>query len=516
MNSIDSLWRRRRIRFPTRMLAGGFAVMLVVLLAPGWTYWQSLNHVQIVVDGQAQVVRTRARDVAALFAQIGYRPRPEDQVSLPAEPLSAQARLVIRRARPIRVEADGYITEYWTRATTLGQFLAEQRQHDRADVWRQGMFLGPHDQVLLAGAPADHETTLPPPVWTAPRDGLPHAAWTQTTPPLTVAIRRAIPITLLDGDSAPATFSTLAATVGEALAVAETPIYQGDAVFPPLASRLQPGQRIVIQRSLPLTVQVDGRTLATRSRRKTVGDALGEMGAALVGLDRVAPPLYANLRAYTDIRVTRVREDVIYEEQHIPFQVVFVADDNLPIDQQRIVNSGSQGILRSRYRLRYEDGVEIGRDLEDKWTAATPQNKVIAYGRKIEPITIDSPDGPITYWRKMRVYTTSYSPARSGTPPSAPWYGRTRIGLTLSKGLVAVDPSVIPMRQRLYVPGYGLALAADTGGGVKGRFVDLGYDDANYQSWHWWTDIYLLWPPPPAYSINYMLPNYPRYPDRRR
>lgn len=482
--------------------------MLVVLLAPGWTYWQGLNPVQIVVDGQAHVVRTRAGDVAALFAQIGYRPRAEDQVSLPADPLTAHARVVITRARPIRVDADGSITEYWTRAATLGEFLAEQRG--------KGIVLSPHDQVLLAGALAGPETSFPPPVWMAPRDGLPHPAWTQTTPPLTIAIRRAIPITLLDGDSAPAVFSTLAATVGEALAAAETPIYQGDAVFPPLASRLQPGQRIVIQRSLPLTIQVDGRTLATRSRQKTVGDALGEMGVALVGLDRVAPPLHASLRAYTDIRVTRVREDVVYEEQHIPFQIVFMADDNVPIDQQRIVHSGSQGVLRSRYRLRYEDGVEIARDLEDKWTAAAPQNKVIAYGRKIEPITIDSPDGPITYWRKMRVYTTAYSPARSGTPRSAPWYGRTRIGLPLSKGLVAVDPSVIPMRQRMYVPGYGLALAADTGGGVKGRFIDLGYDDASYQSWHWWTDIYLLWPPPPAYSINYMLPNYPRYPDRRR
>ena len=49
----------------------------------------------------------------------------------------------------------------------------------------------------------------------------------------------------------------------------------------------------------------------------------------------------------------------------------------------------------------------------------------------------------------------------------------------------------------MYVPGYGLARAGDTGGGVKGKFVDLGFSDDDYQSWHWWTDIYLLTPVPP-------------------
>ena len=109
----------------------------------------------------------------------------------------------------------------------------------------------------------------------------------------------------------------------------------------------------------------------------------------------------------------------------------------------------------------------MARSLEDAWVVREPQDRVIAYGRKIDPTTIDTPDGPITYWRKIRVYANSYSPARSGTPRSAPWYGRTRIGLPLAKGLVAIDPSVIRMQQRMYVPGYGFGMAADTGGGVR-------------------------------------------------
>jgi hypothetical protein len=86
----------------------------------------------------------------------------------------------------------------------------------------------------------------------------------------------------------------------------------------------------------------------------------------------------------------------------------------------------------------------------------------------------------------------------------------------LTKGIVAVDPDVIPLKTNLYVPGYGLARAGDTGGGVKGKFVDLGYDEWNYQSWHWWSDVYILTPVPPADEIAWVLPDWPRFPDRRR
>jgi hypothetical protein len=74
------------------------------------------------------------------------------------------------------------------------------------------------------------------------------------------------------------------------------------------------------------------------------------------------------------------------------------------------------------------------------------------------------------------------------------------------KGLIAVDPRYIPLGTRLYIPGYGFAVAADTGGGVKGRFVDLGYSDNDYQSWSRVITIYFLTPTPPAGSIVWLIP----------
>jgi 3D (Asp-Asp-Asp) domain-containing protein len=62
------------------------------------------------------------------------------------------------------------------------------------------------------------------------------------------------------------------------------------------------------------------------------------------------------------------------------------------------------------------------------------------------------------------------------------------------------------LRTELFVPGYGLGVAGDTGGGVRQYHIDLGFDDDNYESWHTWVDVYLLEPLPPEGSIPWILP----------
>jgi 3D (Asp-Asp-Asp) domain-containing protein len=54
--------------------------------------------------------------------------------------------------------------------------------------------------------------------------------------------------------------------------------------------------------------------------------------------------------------------------------------------------------------------------------------------------------------------------------------GMTAIGRRAGRGIVAVDPRVIPLGTRLYIPGYGPAIAGDTGGSIVGRRIDLGFD----------------------------------------
>ena len=53
--------------------------------------------------------------------------------------------------------------------------------------------------------------------------------------------------------------------------------------------------------------------------------------------------------------------------------------------------------------------------------------------------------------------------------------GSTALGVPVGKGVVAVDPKLIPLGTKLQVPGYGQGLAADVGYAIKGRIIDLWF-----------------------------------------
>jgi 3D (Asp-Asp-Asp) domain-containing protein len=159
------------------------------------------------------------------------------------------------------------------------------------------------------------------------------------------------------------------------------------------------------------------------------------------------------------------------------------------------------GVDAARTRIRYENGLEIWRRVEDSWIALEPQPQVMGYGTKIEVKSIDTPQGVLEYWRAAPMYATSYSPCRifQGRCDSV-----TASGATLQHGVAAVSLSHYGSMagSRVYVPGYGIATILDAGGGIPGRsWIDLGYSDENYVSWHEWVTVYFLTPVPPEELI---------------
>jgi 3D (Asp-Asp-Asp) domain-containing protein len=68
-------------------------------------------------------------------------------------------------------------------------------------------------------------------------------------------------------------------------------------------------------------------------------------------------------------------------------------------------------------------------------------------------------------------YTCDYQ--STGKSSDDPGFGRTASGLKAAYGVVAVDPSVIPLGAKLYIKGYGYAVAGDTGSAIKGMRIDL-------------------------------------------
>jgi uncharacterized protein YabE (DUF348 family) len=484
------------------LLAGAVALLGLGLARTGVP-------VTVDVDGHRYPVRTHSATVGEVLRHAGFDLYPEDLVwpSL-ADAVEPGATIRVQRAMPATVRADGHVHQLRTQATSVGGLLADA-----------GVGVGPADEIWLGQRQVRLDSPLEV-VAAAGRQvsyrggGRQDLAATVTGSPL-VVVRRAVSFTLDDGGQLE-TLHTTASTVARALQQRGVHLYLGDQVSPGLQEPVKPGVTVSILRSVPVQIRVDGRIVHTRSRSQTVAGLLGQEGIALVGRDRVEPDLSDPLRAGMTVQVTRVREEFVVEFEPIPFATVWVPDPALEIDQSRLAQEGQVGLNKRRYRVVCEDGHEMERFLEDSWAEQPPITKTLAYGTKIVIRTLETPDGPIEYWRKMRVYTTSYKPSSCGKPPDHPRYGYTRLGHKLRIGIVATDPTVIPLRTRMYIPGYGPAYAGDTGGGVKGKFVDLGFEDHNYQSWHWWTDIYLLTPVPPASQIRWILPDWPKYPDRRR
>jgi uncharacterized protein YabE (DUF348 family) len=461
--------------------------------------------VQVNVDGVGETVITHRQTVAALLRDVGLQLQPQDRLAPePATRLTAGMALVINRAPPFRILADGRDRQVSSWGETPRAILRDAQ-----------VAVDKYDQVLVDGQliGVDDALTMPPVLTPPPTYAHGHAWERLQITSLQLRLRRAIPITVDDG-TMPFVIRTTAETVGEALRQAEITLYLGDRVQPSLGSQVNTGLRVFIQRSTPLSVETDGRLFKTRTRAKTVADAMTELKIGIAGSDVVTPALGTKLYDDIQIKVTRIREEIAIKEEIIPFETVFEPDANLAIDNQQEVTAGAPGINRRRYRVRYENGQEVLRILQDSWVAQEATQRVVAYGQLIEPKTLTAGDGTqITYWRKVRMYASSYSAATAGVSPSNPNYGRTFTGEKMRTGIVAVDPRTVPMHSKLYVEGYGVGDALDTGSGIIGRHIDLGYADDELQYWTRWVDVYLLWPPPPDYQITWVLPNYPRLPD---
>lgn len=465
----------------------GVALTVVVLLVLGQAVMDHVDHLTpatLTVDGLSRRVRTQCSTVGEVLNDVGVGVQEWDVV-IPGLNVQVQPGMTIfvQHARPVTIAADGRTHTVYTHSESAIEVLNEA-----------GVFLRPGDALLVDGDPAS-ETT----VSVASR----------------VEVQRAVAITLVDGHSGLGggvgyTLYTRAKTLDRALAEADVVLYLGDSVYPGLDTTISSGLQVRIQRGVPVHVLVDGRTLRTRTQGQTVGQVLAELGISLLGRDYSVPAPGVSVRDGLRIEIIRVSEETIVEQSEIPYETVWVPDPELELDHRRLDDAGANGITRRRYKVVYHNGQEVNRYLEAEWTAQEPHARQIVYGTRIIVRTAETPHGPIEYWRRIRVFRTAYTAATCGKEPDHPLYGITRLGWKMRHGIIAVDPRVIRLRSNLYVPGYGPGIAGDTGGLIKGRHIDLGYDEGSLV-WHYeWGYVYVLTPVPPASNISYILPDYPR------
>jgi 3D (Asp-Asp-Asp) domain-containing protein len=151
------------------------------------------------------------------------------------------------------------------------------------------------------------------------------------------------------------------------------------------------------------------------------------------------------------------------------------------------------GLLERVVKLVLEDERPVQRVVAGQRVVRPAVDEVVAVGPPAIP-AVTLPGLPATQFaggvpegirisRALTMEATAYDPGpiSTGKRPGDPGYGITASGMRAAYGVVAVDPRVIPFYTRLYVPGYGFAVAGDTGSAIVGNRIDVffpTYDEA--------------------------------------
>ena len=424
----------------------------------------------LVVDGNRQEVNSRAVTVKGLLEDLDVPFSSFDSVQPAANSLLSDG-LTVEVAHTSEITIlDGDARIQITSASTIPRDWLETAS----------ISAGASDRFIVD----DQEVVLTAKIPYAPEHQL--------------LIHHPVTITLItDGEQQK--FTSNALTVGEALEKADVNVLAEDRLSPAAETDIKADITINLLISRPLTITVGDKTIQARAAADSIGEALAIVGLPLQGLDYSQPNEFEPLPADGKIQVVRVSEVIDVVTETIPFEYRFEASAELDIDTQQVLQYGRSGQAAIRTRIRYEDDIEVSKTVEDRQILNEPVAQVEGYGTRITIQTLDSPDGPVEYYRALQFYATSYYPKMD----SPPWYGAVACGGKWEPGFVAVDLDYVPCGTRLYVPGYGFAVAMDTSY-VTGAWIDLGYPDDAYVIWSQYVTVYFLTPIPA--TVPYIIP----------
>ncbi len=277
-----------KFRLPIMVAIGLIGALTLLLVIP-----QSRT-VTLLVEGQPVTVTTSARRVADILDEAGFPLGEADAVSPAANQRVGEGDTIsLTQASRINLQADGETTSFYSTDRTPNAWLAAS-----------GITLAPADRLIVNGQETSPEKQL------------------LFQRRITVQVRRAVTISL-ESDGRMWTIQSSAPTLGRALWDAGFQLTSSDVLSPDPETPLTGEISAVLVPGRQIQITASGQTTNAVTSAATVGEALAQAGFSLQGLDFSIPDEDTPLPEDGSIRIVRVAEEVVINQEAIPFQTLY-------------------------------------------------------------------------------------------------------------------------------------------------------------------------------------------------
>lgn len=257
-----------------------------------------------------------------------------------------------------------------------------------------------------------------------------------------------------------------------------------DDVSHAIEEEIEDGTAIRVTKAFDVAINDGGEELIVPVTGGTVEDVIKAQNIKLNEEDRIKPALDKKVTKDIQIDIVRVTTETVEVEESVSYEIEEQQDNTLLKGKERVIIQGENGQVVKKFIVTKENGEEVDREFVGEEVTKERTNRVIAVGTK-EPVqqtaandsganlvTLSSKsDSTPSDGKSLTVTASAFTASCSGCS------GVTSTGINLNANpnqkVIAVDPNVIPLGSRVWVEGYGEAVAGDTGGAIRGNRIDI-------------------------------------------
>ena len=192
--------------------------------------------------------------------------------------------------------------------------------------------------------------------------------------------------------------------------------------------------------------------------------------------DIISKDINKPLKPSQTAKITRVLKEKKHINENAPFRVTWSRRYNSNLRKTELQKGIEKNTAKTVWDT-YHDGILYNREILNERSVTKEYYRFVLLTKDKKPEKIYD----LSKMKSKKMVATAYYP---GDPLAWGDGTVTFLGQKMQRGIVAVDPKVIPLKTRLFVSGYGYGYAGDTGNLIKGDRVDLGVNNA-YEELSW-------------------------------